>query len=252
MARKNSRTPRDDAPEPTAKNPNPAAAGLSEAFADDTVVERTVTINRPRHELYAFWRDFRNLPLFMENIESVTVIDERRSHWVVRAPADTTVEWDSVITEDIPGELIEWRSNDKASVPNTGRIEFRDSTNGRGTLVSATIAYEPPARRARQGRREAVPGGAEDPGPPGAATLQATHGNRRDRDFAAAVRRAARRVASQGETTCAHSPGKANTTFGWRRCRIRRSSIHAMRSSASPRPRSAARTCISTITTFPA
>ena len=144
MARKNLRTPRDDAPEPTAKNPNPAAAGLAEAFADDTVVERTVTINRPRHELYAFWRDFRNLPLFMENIESVTVFDERRSHWVVRAPADTTVEWDSVITEDIPGELIEWRSNDKASVPNTGRIEFRDSTNGRGTLVSATIAYEPP------------------------------------------------------------------------------------------------------------
>lgn len=144
MARKTPRAPRDDAPASTSKNPNPAAAALADSFDDDTVVERTVTINRPRQELYAFWRDFRNLPLFMENIASVTIIDDRRSHWVVRAPADTTVEWDSVITEEIPGELIEWRSNDEASVPNTGRIEFRDSTNGRGTLVSATIAYDAP------------------------------------------------------------------------------------------------------------
>jgi uncharacterized membrane protein len=144
MAKRNPRPPRDDAPAPTAKDPNPAAAGLARVSDDDTVIERTVTINRPRHELYAFWRDFRNLPFFMENIASVNVIDDRRSHWVVRAPGDATVEWDSVITEDIPGELIEWRSNDDASVPNTGRIEFRDTTNGRGTLVSATIAYDPP------------------------------------------------------------------------------------------------------------
>ena len=44
----------------------------SDATPAEELVGRTVTINRPRHELYAFWRDFRNLPLFMENIESVT------------------------------------------------------------------------------------------------------------------------------------------------------------------------------------
>jgi uncharacterized membrane protein len=144
MAKRTPRAPRDDAPAPTAKDPNPAAAGLARVGDEDTVVERTITINRPRHELYEFWRDFRNLPFFMENIESVTVIDDRRSHWVVRGPSDSTVEWDSVITEDVPGGLIAWRSNDDASVPNSGRIEFSDSTNGRGTLVSATIAYDPP------------------------------------------------------------------------------------------------------------
>ena len=96
-----------------------------------TLVGRTVTINRPRQELYAFWRDFRNLPLFMENIESVTVIDERRSHWVVRAPAGTTVEWDSVITEDIPGELIAWQSDD-------GRRRRR-------TVAASTFATRPTA-----------------------------------------------------------------------------------------------------------
>src|SRR5688572_2392484 len=133
-----------DAPPATAKDPNPAAAGLATLEPADTLVERTVTINRPRQELYEFWRDFSNLALFMENIESVTVLDAVRSHWVVKAPADSTVEWDSIITEDRPGELIAWTSAEGASVANSGRIEFRDSSNGRGTVVTVTIAYDPP------------------------------------------------------------------------------------------------------------
>lgn len=133
-----------DSPESAAKDPNPAAAGLFTAEDEDTLVGRTVTINRPARELYEFWRDLRNLPLFMENIESVTVLDARSSHWKVKGPADSTVEWDSVITEDVPGELIAWQSTENTSVPNSGRIEFRDSGNGRGTIVTATIAYDPP------------------------------------------------------------------------------------------------------------
>jgi uncharacterized membrane protein len=145
MANRTSRTRGGDAPLSSARNPNPAAAGLPEADPDEVLVGRTVSINRPRQELYEFWRDFRNLPLFMENIEEVVIFDGNRSHWVVSAPADSTVEWDSVITEDVPGECIAWSSVPGASVPNSGRIEFRDSTNGRGTQVTVTIAYEPPA-----------------------------------------------------------------------------------------------------------
>jgi uncharacterized membrane protein len=121
------------------------AANDDTADEAEQVVGRTVTINRPRHELYAFWRDFRNLPRIMENIESVTELDERRSHWVVRAPAGQTVEWDSVIVEDIPDELISWQSEPGADIKNSGRIDFRDARGARGTLVSATIAYDPPA-----------------------------------------------------------------------------------------------------------
>jgi uncharacterized membrane protein len=109
------------------------------------LIGRTVTINRPRHELYAFWRNFGNLAQVMENIESVTELDERRSHWVVRAPAGTTVEWDSVIVDDIPDELISWESAPGADISHTGRIEFRDAPGKRGTLVTATFVYDPPA-----------------------------------------------------------------------------------------------------------
>ena len=140
-----SQTRYGDAPLSSAKNPDARGEFPFEAKDDDTLVARTVTINRPRQELYAFWRDFRNLPLFMENIQSVTVVDDARSHWVVRAPADRTVEWDAKITDDEPGSFIAWESTGDPSVRNSGRIEFSDSSNGRGTLVTATLVYDPPA-----------------------------------------------------------------------------------------------------------
>jgi uncharacterized membrane protein len=139
--------PYGDAPESTRKTANPAAAGIPAAEDDDVLVARSVTINRPRRELYEFWRDFRNLPIFMENIESVAVLDDARSHWRVKGPAESTVEWDSVVTEDVPGEVIAWTSVEGSSVPNAGRIEFKDSSNGRGTIVTATISYDPPASK---------------------------------------------------------------------------------------------------------
>lgn len=147
MARKNDPDRLSDAPESTRKRKTPMATGLPAAEDDDVLVGRSVSINRTRHELYDVWRDFRNLPLFMENIESVTHLDARRSHWKVKGPADSTVEWDSLITEDVPGEVIAWTSVEGADVPNTGRIEFRDSSNGRGTIVTATIVYDPPASK---------------------------------------------------------------------------------------------------------
>jgi uncharacterized membrane protein len=147
MAKKENMGQRSNAPEAARKEPNPAAAGLLAADHDDVLVGRSVTINVARQELYDFWRDFRNLPLFMENIESVVMIDATRSHWKVSGPANSSLEWDSLLTEDTPGEVIAWTSAEGASVPNSGRIEFKDSTNGRGTIVTATISYDPPASK---------------------------------------------------------------------------------------------------------
>ena len=50
-----------------------------------------VTINKPPEELYAFWRDFDNLPKFMNHLESVTAQDDTHSHWVAKAPLGQTV-----------------------------------------------------------------------------------------------------------------------------------------------------------------
>jgi uncharacterized membrane protein len=136
-----------DAPLTTAVHQRDVAKEAAEerGWDEAALVGRTVTINRPRAELYAFWRDFRNLAAFMENVESVTPGDGQASHWVVKAPAGKTVEWDSILTEDVPDSVIAWESAEDADIKNAGRIEFRDGPAGRGTEVTATIIYDPPA-----------------------------------------------------------------------------------------------------------
>ncbi|HWH21830.1 MAG TPA: SRPBCC family protein [Allosphingosinicella sp.] len=110
--------------------------------------EAVVIVDRPARQLYDFWRDFTNFPQFMDNIESVEKLDDRRSHWVIKAPAGTSVEFDSRITEDVPGSVIAWQSEEGASVPNRGRVEFIEATGGKRTTVRTVISYDPPAGQA--------------------------------------------------------------------------------------------------------
>ncbi|WP_293882887.1 SRPBCC family protein [Sphingomonas sp.] len=136
----------DDAPPSTSKKldgQDAATASLIEPKGS-AILGRAATINRPSAELYAYWRDFSNLAMFMENVERIDVLDANRSHWVVKAPAGKTVEWDALVTEDIEGQAIAWASAEGADVANSGRVEFADA-GPRGTVVNVTINYDPPA-----------------------------------------------------------------------------------------------------------
>ena len=108
-------------------------------------VEESVTINRPVLEVYRFWRNFENLPRFMDHLESVTVLDETRSHWAAKAPAGTRIEWDAVIHNEIEDELIAWRSLPGSEVNNAGSVHFTPTPDGSGTDVRVVLSYEPPA-----------------------------------------------------------------------------------------------------------
>lgn len=103
---------------------------------------QAVMINRPRSELYAFWRAFENLPRFMANVRSVSQ-DGRR--WTIAGPGGADVELESKIIEDRPGEKIAWRSTEEADIDHEGWVEFRDNAFGRGTEVRVMISYDPPA-----------------------------------------------------------------------------------------------------------
>lgn len=108
-------------------------------------VEKTVTINATPEQLYAFWRNFENLPRFMDHLESVKVIDGRRSHWVAKGPAHINAEWDAEIINEVPNELIGWRSIDGSRVDNAGSVHFKRTAAGRGTEVHVVLRYDPPA-----------------------------------------------------------------------------------------------------------
>jgi len=125
-----------------------AALGMGTAGAGQAGplhVEKSVTINRPAGELYAFWRDFANLPRFMKHLEEVRVEGDDCSHWVARGPVGTSVSWDAEITVDRPNEEICWRSLPGAQVENAGCVRFEPAPGERGTVVRVSFHYNPPA-----------------------------------------------------------------------------------------------------------
>jgi len=105
-------------------------------------VEERIIINRPREEIYAFWRKLENLPAFMKHLESVTVRDERHSHWVAKAPVGQTVSWDAEIINDHAPTMIAWQSLPGADVQNAGSVWFEPADGG--TEVKVVLEYNPP------------------------------------------------------------------------------------------------------------
>lgn len=108
-----------------------------------TRARRAVTVNRPRSEVYAFWRDFEQLPRFMHHLESVKVDGDGRSHWVAKAPLGRTVEWDAEVVDDVAGSRIAWRSTPDAEVENRGSVTFTEAPGGRATEVLVALEFHP-------------------------------------------------------------------------------------------------------------
>jgi uncharacterized membrane protein len=120
----------------------------SQSTAPAISVTQAVTINSPAAELYGFWKNVENLPLFMEHLESVSLVSDRVSHWVAKAPAGTCVEWDAEIVDDQPQRRLGWRTLPGSQVTHEGMVSFEPATAGRGTVVRVEMLYVPPAGKA--------------------------------------------------------------------------------------------------------
>jgi uncharacterized membrane protein len=125
----------------------PASRFTSVRRGEGVRVDERIVLNRARGEVYRFWRNLENLPRFMDHLESVTVLDEERSHWVAKGPAGSRVEWDAVIHHEIPNQLISWRSLEGSEVDNAGSVHFSPTENG-DTEVRVVLRYDPPAGKA--------------------------------------------------------------------------------------------------------
>ena len=121
------------------------SAAATDYFDKAIHIEQKITINRSPQDLYDFWRNFENLPQFMDHLKEVRRIDEKRSHWVATGPMNYSVEWDAEIINDEPGKLIAWRSIGSSEVDNAGSVRFLEAASGSGTNVHVVIDYIPPA-----------------------------------------------------------------------------------------------------------
>ena len=118
---------------------------LSDEIQDGIRHESVITIMAPADEVYAFWRDLKNLPRFMKHLTSIEITGPQTSHWkwsIFKGQVD--VEWDSEIVREIPGSLIAWRSKEGSTVAHTGEVSFRERAYGRGTEVRVILYYHPP------------------------------------------------------------------------------------------------------------
>jgi len=125
----------------------PYASSLGSVHSGKGVrVERALTIQRPVSELYAFWRNFENLPRIMDHLESVITVSETRSHWIARGPAGVKIEWDAEVLNEEKDQRIAWRSLPGADVSHAGSVHFRPAPIS-GTEVRVVMSYEPPLGR---------------------------------------------------------------------------------------------------------
>jgi uncharacterized membrane protein len=117
--------------------------GLKFTAPEGIHVLSAITVNRPREEVYRYWRDLEHLPKFMAHLESVQV-ENGRSKWRAKGPLGMRIEWEAEIVADQPNENLAWRSCEGSDVPNQGSVRFLDAAGGRGTEVRVELRYDLP------------------------------------------------------------------------------------------------------------
>lgn len=125
--------------------PPTSRAGVHADLDEGIRHEASLIIMKPAAEIYRFWRELENLPRFMFRLESISVNSPTLSHWKYKALKNTVhIEWDSEITQDVPGSTIAWKSLDGTSVSHTGSVVFEELPFKRGTKVTVELSYNPP------------------------------------------------------------------------------------------------------------
>lgn len=118
--------------------------GLSRKYAEVDIKSSQV-IDKPRAEVYAYWRNLENLPKFMSHLEHVREIDEKKSHWTAEIPGGLgTIDWKAEIIQEEADRIIAWQSLPDSDIHNSGEVRFEDAPGGK-TRVESMISYRPPA-----------------------------------------------------------------------------------------------------------
>jgi uncharacterized membrane protein len=111
-------------------------------------IQKTLYIEAPIDQVYSFWSNYENFPLFMSHVREVEDQGDGHSHWRVSGPGGVPIEWNAVLTQQTPNEVIAWRSQAGSMLENAGMIRF--TAAGTGTRVDLRFCYHPPAGGAGQ------------------------------------------------------------------------------------------------------
>jgi uncharacterized membrane protein len=104
------------------------------------LIDKTTEIAADVEDVYAAWTAYEDYPTFMETIETVTLVQEDRLHWVA-VVEDDTYEWDADLVEHVPDEKVSWRASDGRE---TGEVRFEKLGTDK-TKVTYQLEYDPKA-----------------------------------------------------------------------------------------------------------
>lgn len=105
-------------------------------------VTKEIIVNAPISQVFTFWKNFENFPRFMENIESVQVIGPELTHWKMKGPLSTSVEWDAETLYMEENKKISWKSTG-GTIETHGAVIFEEIDADR-TRVTVGLEYTPP------------------------------------------------------------------------------------------------------------
>lgn len=97
-----------------------------------SLIQKSIEVNVPVKTAYNQWTQFEEFPKFMEGIEQVKQINDKRLHWKANI-AGKAEEWDAEITEQIPDQRIAWTS--KGGAMNTGLVIFSPLSDAKSKLT---------------------------------------------------------------------------------------------------------------------
>ena len=108
-------------------------------------IRMSLIVHKPRFEMYNFWRNLENIPLFMSHIKKIKKLDSERSQWFANIPGGIgAISWNAKIVKEEEGSLIGWQSVEGSMIDNAGKIEFFDTANPEETELKIVISYHPP------------------------------------------------------------------------------------------------------------
>jgi uncharacterized membrane protein len=114
-------------------------------------IQRSMTINRPPEELFAFWGNPENLARIMAHFAEVTSEGGDVTRWKVRGPIGQMFEWTSRQTAEEPGRKLSWQSLPGGTIATRGHVAFQPGRENTGTEVKLWVQFEPPLGNVGEG-----------------------------------------------------------------------------------------------------
>lgn len=107
-------------------------------------LQKTINLAAPIEEVFRLWTNYELFPHFMSMVRRIEDLGGGRSRWIVAGPMGVEMQWNTVVTENIPNEVFAWKTEPGAPVAHAGIIHFQPNEEG-GTRVHIRLSYNPPA-----------------------------------------------------------------------------------------------------------